>query len=161
MFRSISCLKPSIKAIIQNNSVNRPHSLYRFFSQTYTSSKGDLFVTEECKKNFEKIVSRSGKSKDSAKLRIYIGKGGCSGLQYLYQMDYGSETELDEIRQIEGVKIAIDCVSWERIKGSTIDWEDEMIRTGFVVTKNPNADSSCSGGSAFKPKEEKEEENKI
>lgn len=30
-----------------------------------------------------------------------------------------------------------------------MDWEDSLVRTGFVVSKNPNAAESCSCGTSF------------
>ena len=39
------------------------------------------------------------------------------------------------------------------IKGSTLDYKTEMIRTAFEIVDNPNAEIGCSCGTSFSPKE--------
>ena len=39
--------------------------------------------------------------------------------------------------------------SLEFVRGSTIDFTDEMIRSSFVVANNPNSESACGCGSSF------------
>ena len=51
-----------------------------------------------------------------------------------------------------GARIVVDTVSLPYVKGSTVDWEDSLVRTGFVVSKNPNASESCSCGTSFTAK---------
>ena len=48
-----------------------------------------------------------------------------------------------------GARIVVDTVSLHYVKGSEVDWEDSLVRTGFVVSKNPNAAESCSCGTSF------------
>lgn len=52
----------------------------------------------------------------------------------------------------DGVTVVVDDVSLEFIKGSTIDYEDELIRSGFCVVNNPQVDKSCSCGVSFSTK---------
>lgn len=51
-----------------------------------------------------------------------------------------------------GARMVLDTVSLGYMKGSTVDWEDSLVRTGFVVSKNPNAAASCSCGTSFTAK---------
>ena len=51
-----------------------------------------------------------------------------------------------------GARIAVDSVSYNYIKGSVVDFEESLVRTGFVVSKNPNAAESCSCGTSFTAK---------
>lgn len=51
-----------------------------------------------------------------------------------------------------GARLAVDTVSYDLIKGSTVDFEESLVRTGFVVSKNPNAAASCSCGTSFTAK---------
>ena len=49
----------------------------------------------------------------------------------------------------EGVKVVSDSLSLEFLKGSVVDFESDLMRSGFVVAGNPNAESSCGCGSSF------------
>jgi iron-sulfur cluster assembly accessory protein len=51
-----------------------------------------------------------------------------------------------------GAHVVVDKTSLEHIRGATIDYEQEMIRSSFVVIGNPNADSSCGCGVSFNPR---------
>jgi iron-sulfur cluster assembly accessory protein len=52
----------------------------------------------------------------------------------------------------DNCKILVDKESVEFIKGSTIDFYEELIRSGFRVINNPNSEQACSCGSSFSPK---------
>ena len=52
----------------------------------------------------------------------------------------------------EGVGIIVDQDSLEYVKGSTVDFTQELIRSTFLVLKNPQADHGCSCGSSFSVK---------
>jgi len=49
-------------------------------------------------------------------------------------------------------KVLMDDITLDMIKGSTIDYKEEMIRSAFEVVDNPNAEVSCSCGTSFAPK---------
>ena len=48
-----------------------------------------------------------------------------------------------------GGKVVVDKESLEFIRGSTVDFEQEMIRSAFVVINNPKASSGCGCGTSF------------
>jgi iron-sulfur cluster assembly accessory protein len=50
--------------------------------------------------------------------------------------------------QAEGAVVVIDSVSLDFLKGSQIDFVEEMIGASFKVT-NPNATASCGCGTSF------------
>lgn len=89
-------------------------------------------------------------------LRILVEGGGCSGFQYNFDLIPLDEIDQDEgiIFERDGIKIVSDEMTLEMINGSTIEYKDEMIRSSFEVTDNPLADSGCSCGVSFTPKEQ-------
>jgi len=60
---------------------------------------------------------------------------------------------LDAVAEEVGdVKVVCDEVSFEYLKGSTVDYAEEMIRSAFEVVKNPNAEQKCGCGVSFEAK---------
>lgn len=82
-----------------------------------------------------------------ALLRLAVTGGGCSGFQYDFCLDE-TRNEDDLIITRAGATVAIDPVSLDFLKGSEIDFVDEMIGAAFKV-KNPNATASCGCGTSF------------
>jgi len=79
-------------------------------------------------------------------LRIFIDKGGCSGLQYNMTID--APHEGDQRTELEGASLFIDPESAGYLAGSTIDFEDGLTNTGFRI-RNPNAKQTCGCGTSF------------
>ena len=46
-------------------------------------------------------------------------------------------------------KVIIDEGSFELVKGSTIDYVEEMIKSSFSIINNPQSESACGCGSSF------------
>lgn len=80
-------------------------------------------------------------------LRVRVVPGGCSG--FSYEMGFDDETEeSDQVFESDGVKVAIDELSYPYLNGSTLDFKDGLNGTGFAV-ENPNATGSCGCGQSF------------
>lgn len=76
--------------------------------------------------------------------------GGCSGFKYIFKMeDIHIDVEEDKIFEKEGSKVVIDQGSFELLKGSTIDYVEEMMRSAFSVMNNPQSENACGCGSSF------------
>ncbi len=80
-------------------------------------------------------------------LRVAVEGGGCSGFQY--QFDLVREAEADDFRiERDGAAALVDEMSLVMLKGSEIDFVDELAGAEFKV-RNPNAKSSCGCGVSF------------
>jgi len=48
-----------------------------------------------------------------------------------------------------GSKVVIDKTSFEFVKGATIEYEQDMMRSAFAIVNNPQSESACGCGSSF------------
>ncbi|MDH5508679.1 MAG: iron-sulfur cluster insertion protein ErpA [Anaerolineae bacterium] len=84
--------------------------------------------------------------KDHA-LRVFISGGGCSGHQYGMALEADIRPS-DFVMEQLGVKVVLDDVSLNYLRGATIDYLDEVMGSGFKID-NPNATSTCGCGHSF------------
>jgi iron-sulfur cluster insertion protein len=80
-------------------------------------------------------------------LRVAVAAGGCSGFQYEFDLVDDAETD-DLTIERDGARAVVDQVSMVLLKGSQIDFVDELVGAQFRVN-NPNAKSSCGCGVSF------------
>ena len=80
-------------------------------------------------------------------LRLAISGGGCSGFSYGFSLD-GTQTGDDRVFEFHGAKLVIDETSLDLLKGSQIDYVDDLMAKSFRIT-NPNASSTCGCGTSF------------
>jgi len=80
-------------------------------------------------------------------LRVAVDGGGCSGFQYRFDLVEAPE-EGDLVVERDGAAALVDEVSLPLIRGSEIDFADELAAAEFRV-RNPNAKSSCGCGVSF------------
>ncbi|RPI33436.1 MAG: iron-sulfur cluster insertion protein ErpA [Chloroflexota bacterium] len=85
---------------------------------------------------------------DGYALRVYVSGGGCSGFQYGMALE-GNVRENDTVIEEFGVKLVIDEISINYLRGAKIDYVDEIMGSGFKI-ENPNAVSSCGCGNSFR-----------
>ncbi len=80
-------------------------------------------------------------------LRLRIIAGGCSGMQY--RIDFAETPRAnDVIVTQDDAKVFVDPKSLAYVKGSQLDYWEDLLGGGFKVV-NPNAKSSCSCGVSF------------
>ena len=83
----------------------------------------------------------------SAKLRVAVQGGGCSGFSYIFSID-DTQTDSDLIFTRDGVDVLVDDMSLQYMEGAEIDWVDDLIGASFRIN-NPNATASCGCGTSF------------
>ena len=81
--------------------------------------------------------------KKGAYFRIAIKGGGCSGFQYDFSFE--NERKDDDLMH---EKILIDKTSADLLKGSEVDYVNELIGESFKIS-NPQTKSSCGCGVSF------------
>ena len=89
----------------------------------------------------------TGESKTNKYLRISVESGGCSGMNYNLTFD-DQKNEFDKIYKSNGITILCDIKSWLYVKGTEIDFSDDMLSGGFKLN-NPNANRTCGCGTSF------------
>ncbi|PSN56884.1 Iron-sulfur cluster assembly 2, partial [Blattella germanica] len=89
-----------------------------------------LTISDSCIERLKQISS------DGSYLRIMVEGGGCSGFQY-------------NVFNKNGVKVVIDETSLDYVRGSTVEYHEELIRSAFRIINNPLAEQGCSCGASF------------
>ncbi len=82
-----------------------------------------------------------------AALRVSVKGGGCSGFQYAFEID-ATRADDDFVATRDGVSVVVDPTSLEMLRGSELDFVDDLMGQAFKV-KNPNAVASCGCGVSF------------
>ncbi len=102
-------------------------------------------VTTKAASEIKKLLAEE--NNPEGVLRVRVVPGGCSG--FSYEMGFDDEIEKsDEIIESDGVRVAIDELSYPYLEGSVLDFNDGLNGTGFGI-KNPNATGSCGCGQSF------------
>jgi len=78
-------------------------------------------------------------------LRVSISGGGCSGFQYIFELD---DKRREDDLEIEKNIAVTDETSLPFLNGAEIDFVKELGASYFKVN-NPNAKASCGCGSSF------------
>ena len=95
------------------------------------------------KKAVERINLLIAKKPSGTFFRIAVKGGGCSGFKY----DFSFDKDIDK-NDLVHENIIIDKSSLEMLKGSEIDFSEELIGSSFKIS-NPKTKSSCGCGISF------------
>ncbi|CAN0076159.1 unnamed protein product [Phaeothamnion confervicola] len=105
-------------------------------------------LTEKAQQEVSRLIKENELS-DSV-LRMGVRGGGCSGLSYTL----GFDKEVGEYDHVfnydDGIRVAIDMKSMLYLKGTEVDFTQDLLGGGFKFN-NPNAKKSCGCGSSFQP----------
>ena len=95
------------------------------------------------KKAVERINQLVSTKPSGTFFRIAVKGGGCSGFKYDFTFD--KKIEKDDLRH---ENIVVDKSSLQMLKGSLVDFSEELIGESFKIS-NPKTKSSCGCGVSF------------
>ncbi|MBV8190503.1 MAG: iron-sulfur cluster insertion protein ErpA [Alphaproteobacteria bacterium] len=101
-------------------------------------------VTDNAAKRIAFLASKEAKP---VMMRVAVLGGGCSGFQYDFSFEEQRNDD-DLLIERNGATVVVDSTSLELLKGSELDYVEEMVGSSFQV-RNPNATSSCGCGNSF------------
>lgn len=104
----------------------------------------DVTLTPAAAQRVAWIAARQDKP---AILRLSVEGGGCSGFQYKFGLAQAAESG-DSIAETDGVRLVVDDVSLDLVRGCAVDFVDSLGGAHFTV-ENPNAASGCGCGTSF------------
>lgn len=107
-------------------------------------SEPQIILTENAARRVAWIAARQSKP---AILRLAVDGGGCAGFTYTFELADAPQSN-DTITETDGVKLVVDPVSLDLVRGSAVDFVEDLGGAAFRVT-NPNAQSGCGCGSSF------------
>ena len=95
------------------------------------------------KKAVEEINQLISKKPSGTFFRIAVKGGGCSGFKY----DFSFDSKIED-NDLKHENIVIDKSSLGMLKGSQVDFTNELIGSSFKIS-NPKTKSSCGCGVSF------------
>ncbi len=127
------------------------HGVSRVLTPTPIQSGQMVNLTDIAAEKVAEFMSGQGAEGDVVGLRVGVKGGGCSGFQYALALD--EKRDDDHVFEIAGIRVLVDPASMQYVDGSTVDFTESFMGSGFEVS-NPNVVASCGCGSSFRVAEE-------
>ena len=118
---------------------------HRSYLGVMATQLSDIILSPAAAARVRWIAERKGGA--DAALRLSVDGGGCSGFTYRFGLADGIDAD-DIVAETDGVKLVVDPVSIDLVRGCTVDFVDSLGGSSFKVD-NPNAASGCGCGSSF------------
>jgi len=132
--------------IISASSSSRASAPSSPSSPSSSSPTPALTVSAQCQARLLELNSSAASPK---MLRLEVEGGGCSGFQYKFALD-------DQVAEDDHVfgsdprsSVVVDDTSLSLVRGATLDYHQELIRSAFRVVSNPQSEAGCSCGVSF------------
>ena len=109
-----------------------------------TTDIADIALSPAAAARVARIAEKQGKP---AILRLSVEGGGCAGFQYKFDLAGGVE-QGDCVVETDGVRLVVDDVSLDLVRGSVVDFVESLGGAAFQV-RNPQAASGCGCGTSF------------
>ena len=104
-------------------------------------------LTETAAQEIQRVIEEQ-KMPAGVALRIAVAGGGCSGFEYKLGFDENVDEQSDIVREMHGIRVAVDKKSSLYLNGTEIDFHKGIDKRGFVFN-NPNATKTCGCGTSF------------
>jgi iron-sulfur cluster assembly protein len=105
-----------------------------------------IHLTEKAAGKIRELMAHEGVPEGGG-LRIGVQGGGCSGLTYAMRLETQARNR-DQIFEEYGARLFVDPKSYLYLNNTTLDYQETLMRQGFVF-ENPQATRSCGCGSSF------------
>ena len=109
-----------------------------------TTEASPVDLTERAARRINDVLR---KEPQGSMLRVAVNGGGCSGFQYAFDVTQERQDD-DLVIEREGAVVLVDAVSLDFLRGSRIDFVNDLIGQSFKI-ENPNATASCGCGTSF------------
>ena len=115
-------------------------------TETGTTARPPLLtITPKAHARATALLAKHGK--EGHGFRVGVRGGGCSGLTYVLDFE-NEERKGDQVVRFDDLRIYMDIKSQLFLAGTTLDYVESLMDTGFKF-QNPNAKRSCSCGESF------------
>lgn len=112
---------------------------------SFDKRKTPIKITDQAVARVKELVAQRGKQ--TLGIRIGVKVGGCTGMAYTFEYADNSKPS-DEIVEHDGIKILIDNKALLYILGTTLDYVEKELESGFIFI-NPNEKGRCGCGESF------------
>jgi iron-sulfur cluster assembly accessory protein len=122
----------SSNPIVASNRSSFSSSSRSFATSASPSPQDDgLTISEAAVARLQQLQKDAGSR--PVYLRLTVEGGGCSGFQYEFTLEEEGAKKGDQVYQVNGTTVLCDDVSMEFLKGATVDFESDLMRSAFVV----------------------------
>ena len=111
---------------------------------TSTAPGHEVEITASAAKRIHDILKSEA---PGSALRVGVDGGGCSGFQYTYNIVQDRQHD-DLVLERDGATVLIDQMSLEYLRGSKVDFVNDLMGQAFKI-HNPQATASCGCGTSF------------
>ena len=126
----------------------------RSFTRTFataaanTATSDGLQISESAAARLAQLQKQAGER--PVYLRLTVEGGGCSGFQYEFSLEDQGPLKGDQTFTTGNATVICDDVSMEFLRGATVDFESDLMRSAFVVSLNNLFGSNSTPFSQFK-----------
>jgi len=104
-----------------------------------------ISLSEGAVKRVKEFIAEQ--SEDFSGIRVSVEAAGCSGYQYVMNLEQNSRKG-DEVIQVGDFQVFVDERSMAQLQGTEIDYVESIEGAGFKFN-NPNVTGTCGCGESF------------